>query len=282
MFADKRIGVLLLITHLLACFSVGIIFRFYKDNSQKSTTFFLKNNKSIVKGTLNFNNIGDILRTSIKNSINNILIIGGFILIASVLLSIFENLNIVDVIIYSVENLFKILHIPVTLAKGTVYGIIEVTNGLSVLTSTALKDYTFKIILASFLLGFGGFTVLLQVLSFTSKTDISIKPYFFGKLLHGFIASIYTYIILNCTDLFNLTIPTFSSTIYDLIKNQNTNSDLSFNWLIYSIIFVVILFLIASLLKSSKNSPFNRKTNIHTINTSTINKSSNSIKIRIK
>lgn len=276
MFSDKRIGILLLITHLLACFSVGIIFRFYKEKPQKNIAFSGKKNETIVKETLNFNNIGDILRNSIKNSINNILIIGGFILIASVLLSIFENLNIVDVIVCLVENLFKMLHIPITLAKGTVYGIIEVTNGLNTLTSTVLKDYTFKIILASFLLGFGGFTVLLQVLSFTSKTDISIKPYFFGKLLHGFIASIYTYIILNCTDLFNLTIPTFSSTIYELAKNSN-DSTLSFNWLIYSIIFVVILFLIASLLKGSKSSPTIRKTNI-----STTKEHSNRVKIRIK
>ena len=63
-----------------------------------------------------------------------------------------------------------------------------------------------NIILTSFLLGFGGISVLLQVLSITSKTDLSIKPYILGKLLHGIISSFYTYIFINIIPFFNFDI----------------------------------------------------------------------------
>ena len=48
--------------------------------------------------------------------------------------------------------------------------------------------------MCSILLGFGGLSVFLQVLSITSKYDLSIKTYVLGKFFQGIIAGFYTYI----------------------------------------------------------------------------------------
>lgn len=61
-----------------------------------------------------------------------------------------------------------------------------------------------NVILCSFLLGFGGFSVLLQVFSITAKSDVSIKPYFVGKVLHACFAALYTFLLLKYTPFFNL------------------------------------------------------------------------------
>ena len=45
--------------------------------------------------------------------------------------------------------------------------------------------------MCAFVLGFGGFSVLLQVLSIVSKSNISIKPYILGKFLQACFAAIY-------------------------------------------------------------------------------------------
>lgn len=66
------------------------------------------------------------------------------------------------------------------------------------------KHISTNIILSAFLLGFGGFSVLLQVFSITSKTDISIKSYFYGKILHGCLAAVYTFLIISYFPIFNL------------------------------------------------------------------------------
>ncbi|MCI8308656.1 MAG: hypothetical protein HFJ45_00205 [Clostridia bacterium] len=46
--------------------------------------------------------------------------------------------------------------------------------------------------MTSFLLGFGGISVLLQVYSIIIKFNISIKPYFYGKIIQGILSCIIT------------------------------------------------------------------------------------------
>ena len=82
--------------------------------------------------------------------------------------------------------------------------ILEITNGIKMISNIPYKTISVNIILTSFLLGFGGISILLQVLAITSKTDLSIKPYIYGKLLHGIIAAFYTYIFIKCFPFFNL------------------------------------------------------------------------------
>ena len=67
-----------------------------------------------------------------------------------------------------------------------------------------LKNISLNIIVTAFLLGFGGLSVLLQVFSIVSKSDLSIKPYVIGKILHGFFAAIYTFLFINIFPFFNL------------------------------------------------------------------------------
>ena len=55
-----------------------------------------------------------------------------------------------------------------------------------------LGNANINIVITSFILGFGGVSVLLQVYSIIAKSNISIKPYFYGKLLQGFISAIIT------------------------------------------------------------------------------------------
>ena len=63
-----------------------------------------------------------------------------------------------------------------------------------------------KAYLVSFLLGFGGISILLQVLSITSNSDISIKPYIIGKLMQGMFAALYTYLFIQNFAFLNLDI----------------------------------------------------------------------------
>ena len=66
------------------------------------------------------------------------------------------------------------------------------------------KNISINIILTSFLLGFAGISILLQVYSIIAKSNISIKPYIVGKILHGIIAALYTTIFIYMFPIFNL------------------------------------------------------------------------------
>ena len=74
--------------------------------------------------------------------------------------------------------------------------------------------YSELLSIVAFVLGFGGFSVHMQVASIISETDLSLKPYILGKLLQGIIASFYTYMLASKTTFFS----------WDIIETFNYNS----------------------------------------------------------
>lgn len=230
MFGNSTIGILLLITHLFASITVGMIFKFWKYNSatyfenmsyykhNKNFTFgFIKANKNKIHNRntmvnetnnmeLTFSNLGGIIGNSITSSISTILLIGGFVVLFSVIISILKTSGLLDTFGVLISPILNLLHIPEEFANSIVAGIFELTNGLSMITNIHIKKLSINIILSAYLLGLGGFSVLLQVWSTISKTDLSIKPYIIGKFLHANIAALYTYIALYFFPFLNLDI----------------------------------------------------------------------------
>ena len=93
--------------------------------------------------------------------------------------------------------LFKLLNINTSFINGLFTGLFEITNGINIISTININTIITKLIFTSFLLGFGGISIMLQVLSIVSKTDLSIKPYILGKILQGIISAFYTYIYLS-------------------------------------------------------------------------------------
>ena len=93
MLDSSKLGYILLISHILSCLLVGIVFRNWKYNKNH-----LVNRKVLIQEKkYNNNEIGAILSSSIQNSIVTILNIGGFIVLFSVILSIFNSSGLFDI-----------------------------------------------------------------------------------------------------------------------------------------------------------------------------------------
>ena len=208
LIGDTTIGIILLIVHILASITVGVLFRFWKSNKALNRNYkfsynYLSHSRS-ENSNVSFSNLGEVLGKCIMNSINTVVMIGGFVVLFSVIISILENSNALHILSVLIYPILDILHIPHEYATGLLSCIIELTNGLNTISTIPIKEYSYTIILSSFLLGFGGISVLLQVFSIISKTDISIKPYVIGKILHGIISAIYFFIFFNFFIVFSL------------------------------------------------------------------------------
>ena len=190
LFYNSSIGLILFFTHLLSCLTVGFLFRWWGKSKEK---YFRDATYSIENSSLAFCNLGEVLSKSIISSINTILMIGGFVVLFSIIISMLNTSHILHILS---SHVLSVLHIPEELSLSLLTGFIEVTNGLSFICELSSLSISFKLVICSFVLGFGGFSVLLQVLSITSKANISIKPYFIGKLLQAFFAAFYTYLII--------------------------------------------------------------------------------------
>ena len=204
MFGNSTIGLLLFITHLLASVTVGFLFRFWKYNettSISSTKTYSNSNSPI-----SFSNLGEVLSNSIASATSTVVMIGGFVVLFACIISILKSSGILNILANLSTPFFNVLHINTDFIIPLFTGIFEITNGISLVSNIAIKELSTNIILTSFLLGFGGISILLQVWSIVAKTDLSIKPYIYGKVLHGIISAIYTFLFINIFPFFNFNI----------------------------------------------------------------------------
>lgn len=190
MFGSTTIGLILLFTHILASLSVGIIFGKKIGNKYKNL-----NNDYIKINTknINFTNLGEILANSIINSIRTLLMIGGFVVIFSVIISILKTSGILKALSTILGSIFG----NENFISGILSGTIELTNGLNTVCNIHTKYISTNILICAFLLGFGGLSVMLQILSVVSKEKLSIRPYIIGKFLQAIFAIAYTFVILQ-------------------------------------------------------------------------------------
>ena len=86
---------------------------------------------------------------------------------------------------------------------GIFCGILEITIGFNKISILDNTSYIQKIGTTSLILGFGGFSVHMQVASIIADARLSMKPYLFGKLLQGIFASLYSFILIKYTHFFN-------------------------------------------------------------------------------
>lgn len=190
LLGNVKVGQILLISHIVSSLLVGFVFRFWKKD-QVSLNFRTYQSQS--KELVTVSNLGEILGNAIKKSISTILVIGGFVVLFSVILSILSSMQILT----SIASFLEYIGIPYDISFGILSGMIEFTNGLQAV-STCYAEFPVPCILTcSFLLGFGGLSVLLQVFSIIAKSKISIKPYFYGKILHGLFSVFITFMILK-------------------------------------------------------------------------------------
>ncbi len=196
-FARPELGMMLLITHCAACITVGLVFRFYKRERSGKSSYYSKNiiYRAVAElkdsPSINFSNIGLKLGDAVKNSINTLLMIGGFIVLFSVLINILVSTKAIYLAALGVKLVFQYLGIAFSMASPLVSGLFEITIGAKYI-SMSFAPLSQKMIIAAFVLGWGGLSVHSQVASIVGKTDISIKPYLLAKFLQGVFAAIYT------------------------------------------------------------------------------------------
>lgn len=163
---NKQLGPILLISHYLSNFLLGIIIRPYFN-----PTFTQKNSNR------NQPQFGNILITSINKSVDTIITICGIITIFFLLSSL-------------LTNFLNINHYNETLLKG----IFEITIGTESLSYLPIPTI-YKATITSAFLAFGGLSVHLQVKSQLTNTNISYHHFFIGRLLQTILTIVITYLL---------------------------------------------------------------------------------------
>ncbi|WP_067728272.1 sporulation integral membrane protein YlbJ [Oceanobacillus damuensis] len=204
-FHDLKLGTLLAFCHYLSNALVGVCMRFHGRNESKLQRMGERRKPkiSIIRAFMEMHEtrmkenkpLGEILGDAVLHSIKTLVMIGGFIILFSVLIKLLFLLGISPAIALIGEQILKGLGLPADLALPFISGVFEITIGANMISQTTTDSLLPKAILVSFILGFNGLSIHAQVASILAKTDIRFTPYFFARLLHGTFAVILTVIL---------------------------------------------------------------------------------------
>lgn len=158
-------GIIILISHILSAFIIGIIFR--SKNHPSKTNYISKTN--------NCQSFNSIFSNSIKKSINTLLMVSGTV----------TSFLIISTLICHILSLNSLLS---TFVKG----ILEMTMGLSSLSNLDIP-IIYKIVFSSSIISFGGLSIHMQVSSITE--DIPYINYFKGRVIHSLLSGILSLIL---------------------------------------------------------------------------------------
>ncbi len=171
---SQKIGIMLLISHILGNIIIGIIFKNYNQTKNIPNTKI--NNLKYLNTKINNTNLFKVLITSIKTSIETLINIFGIITFFLIIINI----------LFKTKN---IITIPLI-------GILEMTSGLKYLSLSNI-DYNIKVLLSMFLISFGGFSVHFQIMSILHKKKVKYLPFLISRIIHGIISVLILITIIN-------------------------------------------------------------------------------------
>ena len=194
MFRNTKVGIIIMISHLLSNIITGIILCNIKSSKTNRTPLLL--NEPILNNSKHIE-IDKILSDSMISSVQSILIVGGFISIFYVFTGILFDLKVINIISIPISKLFEIIGINPQISRGIMSGIIEVTRGIKEL-SPFFSSYP-KIVtsLSSALISFSGLSIIFQSKAFLAHTKIKTRFLIFSKSVHAIICFITCLIICN-------------------------------------------------------------------------------------
>lgn len=203
-FKNAHLGIILAMAHYLGNLFVGIVMRFYgRETSIEAKN---KSKKTTIRGALSALHqtrikdnrpIGKLLGDAVNSSIQTLLMVGGFIIIFSVINKILYLLHITAALGKLVEVLLSSLSFPEMLSIPFISGLFEITLGSKLISDVQDATLLQQAMITSFILGFNGLSVHAQVASILAQTDIRFQPFFFARILQGIFASLFTFMLWN-------------------------------------------------------------------------------------
>jgi sporulation integral membrane protein YlbJ len=229
MLNNTSIGYFLLVIHLLSALLISLIFSSYGNCSVRKNHITRHEGSSPIK-------LSALLNDAVKNAMDTLVCIGGFIIFFSVIASI---ISTSPIIIYIINS--DLVHsISPGISSSIITGLLELSNGINKLCNLNMVSI-YRLALISFMISFGGLCIHFQTSYVLGNCHFSLGIYVIAKLMQAFLS-----FILVC----------FFYPLYSLYI-QKLPQSLEVKWL-FLLIIVFILFTYSVKLLSALS---NRKSN---------------------
>lgn len=199
MFGRPELGAVLAIAHYLSSFTVGFIYRYYRRDEASSSTDPVELRRLLPKALRALlqarredgRPLGKLMGDAVRESMGTLLMIGGFIMLFSVMVRILAATGALRLITPVIAAILKLFGLNPILAQAVFNGILEIDLG-TMAASQVNAALTDKAMVASWIVAWSGLSVHGQVASVVHDTDIRMAPYVAARFLHGLFAAVYT------------------------------------------------------------------------------------------
>ncbi len=204
MFGNPRLGIIIALSHYAANLILGLLLRFYRKNDPEFTPRIERKDNMLRRALMEMRTVaevnrlpfGKVLGDAITSSVNKLLLIGGFVIVFSVIIRIAILTGLMSLITQALD----IITAPTGLSDTTVSalgkGFFEMTLG-SKAAAEAVSPLTHKAAATSIILGWSGLSVLAQVAAMISETDLKMKLFVLCRIFHGCTAGLICTFMLN-------------------------------------------------------------------------------------
>lgn len=200
MYQNPAMGPFIALIHYLSNFLCGVFLKLIcrvpsgwsqKPVRPKSLKYMLEISQK--ESRLQEQGFGCILGETIRNACLTLLAIGGFITLFSVLLGILQATGFFPLLLYILSPLAKLVNIDTSLLQSLLYGIFEMTIGISE-ASKSLGSITQQLMVIEAILAWNGLAIQAQIAGMMIGSDLSILPYLYTRFLQVPLAVFLTYL----------------------------------------------------------------------------------------
>ncbi|MEA4882114.1 MAG: sporulation integral membrane protein YlbJ [Clostridia bacterium] len=196
MFHAPRLGPLLAASHYISAILLGFLLKFYGRAEDERPTELYRRGESLLSRAAHelytarkqdSRSFGQIFGDSIRESVNTLLLVGGCIMVFSVIVRVLAVFHGTELISAPIAAILSPLGVSNKIISPLVSGFFEITIG-SELASRAAAPIAQRVVATSAIIAWSGLSVFAQVASMVFGTDVRLTPYLAARTVHAALA----------------------------------------------------------------------------------------------
>ncbi|MFZ5646475.1 MAG: sporulation integral membrane protein YlbJ [Bacillota bacterium] len=200
MFGRPDLGLFIAGSHYMANLTLGFLLRFYGRNDREILplrgnpygSIFTRAVRELTSAWQKETRpLGKIIGDAVRNAINSLLVIGGFIILFAVIIKLITRAGLIN----GMAGLLGVVLYPLgfspEIMPALASGFFEMTIG-SKMAAESSAPIIQQLVAVEIILAWSGLSVQAQVASMISETDIRMLPFILSRIAHAALAAFYT------------------------------------------------------------------------------------------
>ena len=197
MFRIPALGPVLALAHYISAILVGLVLKHYgKSEDRRSDTPTAHRREPLLSRAAHElytarsqdnRSFGQLLGDSVRDSVGTLLLIGGCIMVFSVIVRVLGVFRITDLVARPVVFVLAPFGVSRDLVQALISGFFEITIGAE-MASRAAAPVIHRVVAASAIIAWSGLSVFAQAASMLFGTDVRMGVYFIARVLQAVLA----------------------------------------------------------------------------------------------